>query len=248
MNLFNALSQITKYGAQKGDNAVARMKQLNDIINNLAPSYAVTPASGDISMSSKNSRQVLNSPTISTAYNIALQNDVLSLLEGPGEGNTKINIAQVPTNDFGFRIDTIRLTVGAGLASYDGGDLELYLGDTLIGKAAAALLTVVNPGEAIEYAIIPDKLFAIGVGTFSSLTGTDITYDNTLNVRLTSPTILFDGIIGINIFTNSRTTGCGTYCDTCTGGTKGSAGLKCNSSKCAICKTSAFDASDVISA
>lgn len=242
MNLFNALSQITRYGSQKGDNAVARMKQLNDIINNLAPSYAVTPASGDIAKSIKNSRQVLNSPLVSTVYNVTLKNDVTSLL-GAGK---KINIASLNINDYGFSIDTIRLVVGAALKKYDGGDLELYLGNTLVGKVKAETLAAVKEGESTEFITKLDQAYVIGTGTYSSTEGTTITYTPILNVRLTSATVDFDGAIGLTTFTSARAADCGTYCDTCAGGTKGSKGLKCVSGKCQICGTSSFTGSDVV--
>ena len=242
MNLFNALSQITRYGSQKGDNAVARMKQLNDIISNMIPSYAVTPASGDIAKSEKNSRQVLNSPLVSTVYNVTLNKDVTKLLEA----GKKINIASLNANDFGFNIESLRLTVGANLKKYDGGDLELYLGNTLIGKVKAEVLASVKEGESAEFISKLETDYKVGTGTFSALEGATITYDTLLNVRLTSETTDFDGILGFNVFTASRAAGCGTYCDTCAGGTKGSAGLKCVSGKCQICNTTKFTESDVI--
>ncbi len=242
MKFFNALSQITRYGSQKGDNTVARMKQLNDIISNMIPSYAVTPASGDIAKSEKNSRQVLNSPLVSTVYNVTLNKDVTKLLEA----GKKINIANLNANDFGFTIESIRLVVGAGLSKYDGGDLEIYLGNTLVSKVKAEVLVAVKEGESAEFISKLETAYKIGSGSYSLTEGANISYDSLLNVRLSSQTTDFDGILGFNIFTASRAADCGTYCDKCAGGFKGSAGLKCVSGKCQFCPTTKFDGADVI--
>lgn len=242
MNFLNALNQITNYGRNKGDNAVARLKHLNDIIANMIPSYAVTPASGDIAKSEKNSRQVLNSPLVSTVYNVTLNKNVTNILDV----DKKINIANLNVNDFGFNIESIRLTVGAGLKKYDGGDLEIYLGNTLVSKVKAEVLVAVKEGESAEFISKLETAYKVGSGSFSLTEGANITYDSLLNVRLSSPTIDFDGILGFNIFTAARAADCGTYCDTCAGGTKGSKGLKCVSGKCQICNSSSFTGSDVI--
>lgn len=244
MNFFTALSQITNYGKNKGDNALPRFKHLNDIIANTMTSYAVSPVSGSLNKNASNSRQVLTAPLVSTIYNVAIDRNVTKLLEV----GKKINIADLNVNDFGFTIDNVRLTLGVGADKYDGGDLELYLGDTLIGKVKEGTLTAIKEGDSAEFIskLNDSYSYKVGSGSFSMVNGADITYNSLLNVRLSKPTDVFEGYIAITVFTTARAVDCGTYCDTCAGGTKGSKGLKCVSGKCQICSTSSFGASDVV--
>ena len=196
MNLFNALSQITRYGSQKGDNAVARMKHLNDIVNNLSAVYSVSPGDGDLVKNDNNSKLLTNLPIATNMYLATLKSNVTNLLET----GKKINIAQVNTSAYAFKIESVKVTIGVNTQKYDGGDISLYLGDSLVAEIESSLLTVVKESDTAEFLLpLSPKVITLGTGKYTTGNSINVTYNNLLNIRSNAKTVLFDGIIGITV-------------------------------------------------
>ena len=242
MEKFTALTKtIFNFRRQIGDNGLAKIAQVNEVIANIPSNYLVS-AQGNSIAPPINQINVPAQPAITT-YLATFNEDVTSLL---GIG-TKVQIAVVDSGRLHFYFRSITVTISNEQGAWDGGDLELYLGNSLIGKINSADLILPQAGTSAIISVALINNVRLASGTYDSVNGPVTTNTKIVNVRSTLVTSTFKGFIGIDIVTLHETD-CGSWCEKECDYSKGQGQIYCSTIKdgCTFCPTLGLSASQVI--
>jgi hypothetical protein len=251
MNLFGAFIPAKNFftnifDRRNGVASLAHLSQLNQVVASMPIIYNKSTYSSSISAAETDQIDTnINAvPSINSVFSTRINQTVTNALTA----GTKVNIIDFGTADFLPRIENIVVSIGVGTGGapgWDGGDLELYNGDNLLGTITAATLATTIVGDADAYWIaIKGPSAKIGSGTYNITDGLSITPDSIISVRLTGETINFIGMIGVQVVISSNRDICGTFCTVaCKGRAKDSLGCE---TKCILCPGTGFTSLDVI--
>jgi hypothetical protein len=242
MEKLTALTKrIFNFKTQTGNNALARLEDVNKVIENIASNYLVG-ASGESISAPTNQVNIPAQPAITT-YLATFNESVTSLLGV----NTKVQIAVVDSGKLNFHFRRITVTISNEQGAWDGGDLELYLGNSLIGKINSADLILPQAGTSAIISVALNNNVRLASGTYDSVNGPVTTNTKIVNVRLSAATSTFRGFVGIDIAT-WHDVDCGYWCASeCIYDAKASKKY-CSSIKggCTFCPTLGLSATQVI--
>ena len=242
MEKLTALTKrIFNFRTQTGDNALARLEDVNKVIENIPSNYFVG-AQGDSISAPATQTNIPSQPAV-TSYLATFNEDVTNLL---GIG-TKVQIAVVDSGRLHFYFRSITVTISNEQGAWDGGDLELYLGNSLIGKINSADLILPQAGTSAIISVALINNVRLASGTYDSVNGPVTTNTKIVNVRSTLATSTFKGFIGIDIVTLHETD-CGSWCEKECDYSKGQGQIYCSTIKdgCTFCPTLGLSASQVI--
>lgn len=213
-NTFSSVKQFVTYIG--GNRAYATVEQLNQIITKLVPSYKIGTYKNNITAKEAS----LNAPILSSrekfVYSSAFAPSAFTALV-PG---FKINFADIGNQSELFSIDRVEVVIGyEGANNWDGGDLEIWLGNTLIATVPAAKMT--NTSGVTNYSkslLVPvTGIIELATGAYANpMVGPGVVFTNPntiFNVRLSAPTTLFNGFVGVNVTAAKENSDCGTWCD-----------------------------------
>ena len=240
MFLTNAINNLRRNLSSQ--NALAKLADVNIIGAGLTANYKINTHSGKLSGNPEDSQPIPNVGGEFKVYRASINQLVTNALTA----GKRLNVADTGVQGYLFSIGDIYITLGADVA-WDGGDMEIYLGDNKIATILAADL-ITGAGAAKEFQVKTSAPVVTGSGTYSAATGFAIVDATLINIRLTAETTSFAGFIGITIPTGGliqeKSADCGSWCDSCSGTTKY---VECSGSKCVWCPSAvAFNNTDVI--
>lgn len=242
----NPITALTKRffntPTQTGNNKLATLLDVNNVINELPVNYLVAASAGKLALEpNQNNIRTKNISVVThTTFGEQATNALIA--------GKKLDIAVVDAGRLGFNITSINVSIGTYTDAWDGGDLEFYLGDSLVGKITAAeLTTALNAAVTYKLALATTNIRLV-TGTFKLDEGIVTGTTNTVNVRLSAATTNFKGLISIMTNTDFKQDTCGTYCPStgCNYNLK-TAQLYCSviAGKCATCFTKSLGAGQV---
>lgn len=211
---FTSVKQFVTYFG--GNRALATIKQVNEVITGLIPSFKVGTYPNNLVAS----QTVLDQPILSSRQKFVFTSTIehsafVALVPG-----FKLNIADIGKQSELFSIDRLEVTIGYAGPDWDGGDLQLFFGNSLVATVPAATLS--NTSGVANYAktlLIPvsNTIVELASGSYNNpMAGPGVVFTNLntiFNLRLSAPTTLFDGFIGVNVTASKEDGGCGTWCD-----------------------------------
>lgn len=221
----------TIFDRRNGVAALTPLLFTNELAANIPSTYLVTVAHGKLA-GIAGKQEVLGGPTDTAIYRGSFGQAVTNLLT-PLEKLQFATIAESNQPFFGFK--GFKVTIG-GTTDWDGGDLLFYLGDQQVGKVLAATLLLGAPGSSKTINVVPPQNIVLGTGTYSALNGIDITVPSNFNIRLSAPTTVFNGIIWVEVITESQSGECGTWCAGACDYPINTAALYCGVDKCKYCQ------------
>lgn len=213
MSITNAIKNLRRNLTDQ--NALANLSDVNLAITQASPKvYQIPTYSGKLQGNiNTTSVPVAGIESSSSVVMTTITEDVTNALV-PGK---KLNIGQLNTQGVYFNISNIKVTIGVGAQIWDGGDLELYLEDSKVATLSGA--TIISGsggilGTAQDYLLKVSDAIKIGSGTYDAIGGAVTTPSLIFNVRLSAETILFSGMIHIEIATDVKigSAGCGSWC------------------------------------
>lgn len=203
------LTNLTKifFGTtpKDADNAIARLAHVNKALEQI-PSYnTVFPYSGSLTGTSKTLAPV---NVVNTSYIVQLTKSAThALVVGK-----KLPFADLVDQGFVTNFGNIVIRIGYKTTDWDGGDLKIYLGNSLVATVPAANLLnntgTINASREIQ--VRPENILQTATGTFDTTDGIVMTDAPTvLNLRLTAETTTWDGQISITVPVNIESNSCG---------------------------------------
>jgi hypothetical protein len=251
-NTFSTVKQFVTFVG--GNRAYATVAQLNEIITKLSPMYKVTTYPNNIVAKDFS----LNNPVLSSrekfVYNTVFKPSVFTALN-PG---FKLNIIDIENQSELTSVERLEVVIGyEGLNNWDGGDFQLWLGNSLVATIPSATMTNTSgtPNYSKSLLVPITNVIELATGTYTAgVSGRGIQFNNPktmFNIRLTSKTTSFIGAVGLNmIVAKQNNAGCGTWCETTCNFNDPASTVYCSiiaGNKCSYCKipNGAWDSGDV---
>ena len=210
MGLTNAIKNLRRNLTNQ--NALANLADVNLAVSEASiKTYQIPTYSGKLQGDvATTSIPVQGLEIISSAFMTTITNNVTNVLTV----GKKLNIGELNTQGNYFNISNIKVTIGVGGEIWDGGDLELYLGNSKVATLLGATITSGTVGTAQDYLLKVSDAIKIGSGTYDAVDGAVTTPSLIFNIRLSGATTLFRGMIHIEIVTDVKvgSAGCGSWC------------------------------------
>jgi hypothetical protein len=215
MSITNAIKNLRRNLTNQ--NALANLSDVNLAVSEASiKTYQIPTYSGKLQGNvATTSIPVSGIESLSSVFMTTITEDVTNALVA----GKKLNIGELSSQGIYFNISNIKVTIGVGAAIWDGGDLELYLGNSKIATLSAA--TIISGaggvvGTSQDYLLKVADTIKIGSGTYDAVDGAVTTPSLIFNVRLSGETTLFSGMIHIEIVTDVKigSAGCGSWCGT----------------------------------
>lgn len=226
-----------------GENGFANFSDVNQAVETNTTKYNTAYTySGNIT------GNIVAVPRVSSIVNNVYVTNIGNSVTNNLSVGKKLNIVDMGSQGFSFSVQEFKLVIGYGLTNWDGGDLQLFLGDYLIATVPAA--TLLNTSGVVNYAktitVKTNDILEIASGTYSVSTGILMTNaPSVFNLRLTGTTTTWNGQISVVMSVNNESNSCGI--DRCEGPCSSTVFIYCPSltaTLCANCPGSSFTGAD----
>ena len=219
----------TLFDRKNGVAALTPLLFTNELASNIPSNYVITTAHSKLA-GIAGKVEIVGTPSSTNTYRGSFGQAVTNLLT-PIE---KLEFATLyNTKDVHFKFVSFRVTIGS-TTPWDGGDMAFYLGNQQVGKVLAANL-IAGVGTARTIVALPSQNAIIGEGTYVLPGGFNINVPTNFNIRLSAPTVGFTGLIWVEVITDSKEGGCGTWCSTSCSYPIDTSALYCAIDKCSYC-------------
>ena len=240
MTLKNTIRSFKK--SLLGENGFANFSDVNEAVatNTIKYNTAYTYSGNTIG-------NIVPVPRVSSIVNnVYVTNIGNSVINNLSVGK-KLNIVNMGSQGFSFSVQEFKLVIGYGVTNWDGGDLQLFLGNRLIATVPSINLT--NTSGVVNYAktivVKTNDIIETASGTYSAITGIEMTdAPSIFNLRLTSTTTTWNGQISVIMSVNNESNSCGI--DRCEGPCSSTVFINCatNATLCSNCPGSSFTGAD----
>jgi len=244
MGIVNSLK--SKFRDLTNQNALANFADVNDAVNQ-ALTKSVPLFNTIYTYSGNKVGNIVPVPRVSSIVNNVYITNIGDSVTNNLSAGKKLNIIDIVSQGFAFSVQEFKLIIGYNVGDWDGGDLQLYLGDYLIATVPAAdLLNTTGILDGAKTIVVKtNNIIETASGTYSNVTGIVMTDTPTIfNLRLTSATIGWNGQITIITSVNNESNSCGI--DRCEGPCSSTVFIYCgtNATLCANCPGSSFTGAD----